>query len=45
MDGAIRLRMDNDWETQLSCLDRFVCGFLTGWLARLYGYKNMLSLS
>jgi hypothetical protein len=45
MGGTVQLRMDNEWERQLSRLERFVCGAVTGCLAKLYGYQNVLGLS
>jgi Sulfotransferase family len=45
MDGAVRLRMDSDWQNHLTPHDRFLCASLTGWLARIYGYENLLGTS
>ena len=44
MDGTVRLRMDDEWQDQLSPHDRFICATLTRWLARHYGYENLLSM-
>ena len=45
MNGTMRLRMDTDWQNELSPLDRFICATLTGGLAKLYGYDNLFGLS
>jgi hypothetical protein len=45
MDRKVRLRMDSDWQDQLSLFDRSVCATLTGWLAKLYGYDSLVGRS
>jgi sulfotransferase family protein len=45
MQGKVRLRMDSDWHDQLSLLDQSLCGALTGWLAKLYGYDRIVDRS
>jgi hypothetical protein len=45
MDGTVRLKIDNDWLNHLSPHERFLCAILTGWLAKIYGYENLLGIS
>jgi hypothetical protein len=40
MEGKVRLKMDSDWQDELSLADRGVCAALTGWLANVYGYDS-----
>jgi hypothetical protein len=42
MEGKVRLKMDSDWQDELSLADRCVCAALTGWLAKVYGYGSVL---
>jgi hypothetical protein len=43
MEGSVRLKLDRDWESQISRCDRMICQALTGPLAKYYGYENRLS--
>jgi hypothetical protein len=45
MHGTVRLKMDSDWQNHLPPHDRVLCASLTGWLAKIYGYDNLLRIS
>ncbi len=45
LEGSVRLRMDTDWQNHLLRHERFLCATLTGWLAKIYGYENLLGRS